>query len=273
MPEPLVPPTIDLLRHAVRLIGDALAVEGWHEQPTVLLHVRNGGADQIELGMATVDAHPADALIGTVAPDGWEALGMSQLGWARHFTELGSRRRVRVTTLVSRTGEQVTSLHDELGHAEDLPGVSEGRVADVLRRCLGLPTPPPGLLPTAAFAAGLWFHAVAAAAADGGPEPMRWDRAATLHPAGLPAGAGSADAVAACRRLVGTASWEDLRWQTVEGSWAVPGVSPALASWFDAGSFARWVAPDPVVVGNLTPHLERGAQKRLLDVLVSLGLA
>lgn len=272
MPDPTTPPTTDTMHAAVRSVDEALSSCGWASQPTVLLHLATSADGETELGMAPLDGHPVDALIGTVAPDSWDALGMSQLGWARTTAGDEPRRRVRVTTLLSRTAEHATLLRDaRSGAVEELGSACEGRVSDVLHRCLGLSTPPPCEVPEIWFAVGMWVGTLALAAATA-ERPLSWAAVVGLHPVEVDGDIGAGDMAAATAGVVGRTSWEDLRWQTVEGRWMVPGVPSALASWFDAGSFARWIRSDVAVVEQVAAQLVPDAALRLHAVLDALDL-
>jgi hypothetical protein len=150
-------------------------------------------------------------------------------------------RRARVVTLVSRTGTEhaVATLDD--GTVIDEPG--EGTVGDALRRCLGLPTPPPPCTTEELFNRH-WLLAVLAAG--GGTRPMTWRQAAGLHPCTLLA----ADLADPC-------TWADLRRMTAAGSIAPARLTADLAAWMDDGMFARWVMADLPPAQRLLDELAR----------------
>lgn len=263
-------PTARSLLALARIIDEGRAPRGWDRQPTLLIHATAPGADgAVDLGLREVDEHPVDALVGTVAPEEWDVVGCSQLGWAHRLDDRGRvaqprAHRVRITSLVSRSGAEIALVRHEGGDdAEEMPAGTAGRVPDVLRRCLGLPTPPPQV-PVACFFAALWCTAIAEAAGAGRGRILDWTGAERLHPAYRP-GRPLARSAAEQARGIG---WDGVRWQLVEGRWRLPGLEAELAAWFDDGSFARWIEPwaDPTA---LDPLLSADARRRLRRLLAA----
>jgi hypothetical protein len=105
--------------------------------------------------------HPVDALMGTVAPDDWSAIGVVATGRARRLDRpTAAMVPVLVVLLVDRSGAAVSLLprldgggRYEAVEAGDGP---EGLMLDLCRRALGLPTAPPGR-PPLAWWAQLWL--------------------------------------------------------------------------------------------------------------------
>lgn len=275
MARPTPKPTArdDLVRLAT-MLDEGFAGRGWHSQPGVLIHTTSiDDGSTFHLGLADLDGHPLDALVGTVAPDHWDACGASQLGWATPVQpdppngESQRRRRVRATSLVSRTAGEVTLLRfEDAGTAIEAPEEARGLVPDALRRCLHLPTPPPDV-PVATFFTAVWFGAVRAVGA-ASSRPLGWEQLQSLHPSHHP---GRPLAVTAREQASGI-GWDGLRWQTVERRWVVPSVSPELAAWFDDGSFARWIQPSSADLAAVTGLATRDAVLRMARLLGDLGV-
>lgn len=264
MPDSATPVANDLLRATARTLDTILLDRGWGAQPTVLVHLAARADGDIDLGLKEVDGHPADILIGCVAPEEWHALGVSQLGWAYDLSKSTTRRRIRITTLVSRTGSEAAVLRHESGdEVTEIDEPSEGRMSDILRRCLDVATPPPRDEPPTAIVAAAWLQAVS----DADRAPLGWRAVCSLHPA-PPAGDPTvADLIDAARALTGDTTWEELRWETIEGRWTLPQMSTTLASWFDQGSFARAVVPDLDTLDAVAPRLTLDARVRLEEAL------
>lgn len=192
-----------------------------------LIRVTRGG----EIAIRSLDGdHPFDALLGFVAPDDWEVLGVIAPGWGTLYEQNPpSRRRIRVIHVASRSGDEASLLRfagDDTATTAPPGELPAGRVADCLRRALNLPTPaePAESLST------LWVHRVLQALA------------ARLHPA---YGRRKVDAheVEAIVTSAAPSSWEDERWTVVqsEGSILMDGT---IAAWMDAGMYARYVLAD-----------------------------
>ena len=174
--------------------------------------------------------HPFDALLGFVAPEDWEVLGVIAPGWGTQYAkDPPLRRRLRVIHVASRAGEEASVLRwtgDAAAAAAPITERPVGRVADCLRRALDLPTPdePDQTLKT------LWVHRVMQALA------------ARRHPsfAGREVEAREIDGIVATAEPT---SWADERWSVVqsEGSVLMEG---AVAAWMDDGMFARYILAD-----------------------------
>ena len=181
-----------------------------------------------EIALRSLDGeHPFDALIGFDAPADWEVFGVVAPGWGTYYEgpRKGERRRCRAIFVASRRGEEASVLRfagDAAGIVMQTPQ-SPGRVADCVRRALDIPTPPAADASLVAY----WFDRVLQ------------KLAARRHPSARALGLVNVDEIDA---LVDgrPASWEDERWRVVqaEGNLHMDG---AVASWMDAGMFARFM--------------------------------
>jgi hypothetical protein len=139
-----------------------------------------------------------------------------------------------------------------LGWAMRLPDGTElnevpedGRMLDCLRRCLGLPTPPPpkgsGWVQSV-----LWLAAILE---EGGRTDRRlgWREILELHPVASgvlesPDIEVTEDNLLGLVRLASSIwTWERLRRDTIVNHWASQVVSAEVAAWMDEGMFARWI--------------------------------
>ena len=272
LPEP------DRLDRLVTLLDAAFRDEGWHQpHRLVSLEPDADDPDGLAFGFRVLPdgAHPLDHLLGFVAPPSWSALGLVCYGWASPPDAGGrpskhpERRRVRVVTLLDRSGDERATATLDDGRVVDEPGV--GTVADALRRCLGVATSPPPVSTAELFAA-LWLGRVAAA-----PSRVTWLEAVRLHPAMEALAVGGhrpqpEELVAAGRALHRSLPWGELRLRAAAGR-RDPGVEvPAdLAAWMDDGMFARWVLgglpPFPVLLDRCRPRLAPEVLRRLRRAL------
>jgi hypothetical protein len=221
--------TESLTRLALTIDADLGAVD---ELPTgdgsSLIRVTRTG----EIAVRSLDGeHPYDALLGFVAPEDWEVFGVIAPGWGTYWggPRKGERRRVRAIHIASRNGEEAGLLHfaGENQPAMQNAADSPGRVADCIRRALGLPTPDE---PDASLLAFWWDRTLRSVAAK-------------AHPAnnGRLVQVGELDA------LIGEkpTSWDDERWAAITNGGTVL-IDATLATWMDAGMFARTVLADMV---------------------------
>ena len=224
----------------------------------LLVHVVDHG-DDLDLATKALapGLHPFEALAGFRAPESWWAVGVRATGRARHLDRPDRARRSRITHLVARTGEECSVVHAG-GQRLPTPGPAEGTLADLCRRVLALPTPPPPAPPSALWTA-LWLDRVLSAW--NRPDRRRrllsaWHEIASLHPAwDDEPGAEGDDVVAAGRALAARWSWRDLR----HGRRAVPlpeGELPDdIARWMDDGFYARWTLGGLPAIGDLAHDL------------------
>lgn len=222
--------SFDPLDRVVTLLDDAFREGGWH-QPHFLVMVEDADGESFSLGTRPLppNSHPLEHLLGFVAPASWSAFGAVCFGRV-----VPGDRRARVVTLVARTGEQHAVASFDDGTVIDEPAA--GSVTDALRRCLGLPTPPPPCSTADVFASH-WLASVLAAG--GGTRRMTWAEVSSLraHPS------------------FGVVDWADLRRTVAAGSPAPAGVSADVAAWMDDGMFARWVMGGHPPVDRLVDQL------------------
>jgi hypothetical protein len=143
----------------------------------------------------------------------------------------------------------------------------QGRIPDLCRRALGLPTPAPagGSGPLHALR---WLDAVAVAALRA-PGRLSWPDVVACHPAAretptstsTTAGAdvpGPVELAVLAARHAASWPWERSRRACAERRWAIDGLAPEHAAWMDAGVFSRWslaTFPPPDELVGLAEHL------------------
>jgi hypothetical protein len=299
---PLLPEP-DRLDRLVTLLDAAAADGGWH-QPHRLVSVEPDGttttteADGDEpafaFGFRTLDEgqHPLDVLVGFRAPAAWVGLGVICFGWAspvadddldaarhtitgRRPSQHPERRRVRVTTLVDRDGEERATATLEDGTVVDEPGT--GTVTDALRRALGVPTAPPPV-GTAELFAAVWLADLAA-----GRRARTWAEAALRHPsmrllADRFPRPQPEELIGCGRSLHRTMTWERLRQRAADGrvDLDVPGIDASVAAWMDDGMFARWVLgtvpPLPRLLADVAAVLRPDVVRRVRRTLRAWNL-
>lgn len=242
--------TGEYIARLTRILSDGFANDGFGEQRFALIHVRERDdfPETFELGLRKdLDGHPVDVLLGFVCPAEWAAFGLSHVGWSSPMGAVRpsrhpQRERVRITTLVHRDGAIASVLRFENG--KELSDTSEchGMIPDVLRRALGVPTPPPAL-PLRAFMARLWLESVLREARR--RRPMTWKDVAALEP------------------HPSSESWSDLRWSVVTARRSLDEVTPEIAAWMDDGMFARWSAPDDSLFHRVERVIGPSAMRRV----------
>ena len=262
----------ELAGHLLSVGGDAVEEE---RRP---LWVRvfgppEGGEDDytIEVGGGP------DGLLGWTATSDCQAVGLVAAGTV---SVLGggpgedvadpADRRIRLVCILTRPGEMVWKVGlpspvDGLAHPPE-----EGRMVDCLRRCFGLPTPPPPDSP-ARLQVAAWLVAVLDAS-ERARRPMSWSDVAKLHPVAQVLGdhldRRCATDLTDLVRLAGSAwTWEDYRsYAATEGALDEL-IRPEVAAWMDDGMFARWVLaelPHPdVLLAAVRPCLAPSAARRL----------
>jgi hypothetical protein len=229
-----------------------------------------------------------DGLLGWVATPDCQAVGLVATGRLRALPGAPTgaidpgRDRLRLACLVTRHGEVVAkmALPDGAGNAlsrNDAPP-SEGRMLDSLRRCFGLPTPPPpvgpGRLQAVAWLVAILERGTAA------PRRLSWSDVSRLHPVALALGTdlGGSDArlLTGLLHLAASAwSWEDLRQQAERDAGLADVIDPKLAGWMDEGMFARWIlselpSPDELLA-RVRPYLAPSAARRLAHAVHASG--
>jgi hypothetical protein len=261
-------PDLDLLARFVELLVRSAGGRGG---PPTLLQLRAGAAG-LELAVAAVDdVHPG--LECLLVPPEWQGVGVLVAGraWSVEpggpagspmLVGAGEVVGTAVSALVVwRDGTTVSALSIDGGEPRvqveppdlDDPHRCVGRLVDMLRRSLGLPTPPPGFR-VDQLTTRLWLHRLLSAAAAGGalgPEAVE-----ALEPP-LPA------------------TWAACREQCALGGWPEIGVPPEVAAWMDEGVFAREALasfPDPFdALVDLAELLPRGTWVRLVEKVLAGG--
>jgi hypothetical protein len=223
------------------------------DDPQIIRVTRDGISEEgIDVGLRyidDIDDSVVTALTGFAASPDWLAIGVSTGGNAYPLgEERDERRRVRVVHLVTRAGNaaSVMRLAGEeprlvVGTADDETMI--GRVDDVCRRALGLPTAPAES--TLEFWALLWLEQLLQT----DEAPTKWVAVAAKHPAvemlvdAEPTftTAASQNLVRLGRRLSKIVDWSSLRTCCADGHDSFHGVPPVVARWLDDGAFSRWV--------------------------------
>lgn len=184
-----------------------------------------------EIAIRSLDGdHPFDALLGFVAPDDWEVLGVIAPGWGTQYGDTApKKRRIRVIHIASRMGDEASLVRfagDQAATSVSVDDRPAGRVADCVRRALNLPTTaePGETLST------LWVHRVMQALAS------------RLHPSfgRKRVEAHEIDDIVAC---AAPRSWSDERWAVVQSGGSIL-MDGAIAAWMDDGMYARYVLAD-----------------------------
>ena len=204
--------------------------------------------------------HPEAILLGLQAEPDWWAVGVVTSGQGLRLPAAGQQQHQQLSVAESAcrvavfTSRQATvgvvraidvdpsfELLDPTLAAAITDDEPEGAVVDLLRRVLGLSTPPPGRSASRALAT-LWLDA---ACRLDGPNKPGWSQLAQAHPLWSLYGRRRCSATtlgelsAAAANLLG---WSGLRHAWAERLWSISGHDRGLADWFDDGSFARWLA-------------------------------
>jgi hypothetical protein len=235
--------------------------------------------------------HPdLETMVGFVAPATCHAIAAVGYGWARHLEELspgggvavpapGERKRCRVVCLITRSGEMAGYLRTGPQVIVDEPP-TVGRVPDLMRRCFGLPTPPPEET-TDGILARMWLGNVLGAG-EQATTPLTWPTVAALHPAvQVAAQAGLTIPLDELTRILRVAaetwSWSHLSQQVAEDGWLAELLPEGAGGWMDEGILSRWLLASLADVDSLlaevTPLIAPAAARKLrvtlrrLDVL------
>lgn len=261
-PVPPVPPAPassrrPTLRELVDQLERVLEPMGW-DQPPVAVGI---GADgEIELALATGDmVDPIGSLVGIDAKRSWIAYGVVASGRVHDLEEEGGRcysrrrpveQRARMGHFVDRTGAVTAYFRLQGGPDRVCEEPSIGRVDDICRRALGLPTSMPAS-PVELLWACRWLERVLVAAAEHPTEVATWPRVAAHHAALARSTAADRaapesvdDLVVAGRWLAEQSPWEALRAQAARRERRFEAVTAAQARWMDAGMFSRWLLMD-----------------------------
>jgi hypothetical protein len=240
----------------VEALDDAAEHAGWG-QPPALVRITPPASipltEGFDLGIRTIDDDRSvvETLAGFVAPPDWLAVGVITEGNARHLEHhTAQRTRVRCVHLVERSGGTASTLRLQGGDVTVMEGNEpQGRIDDVCRRALGLPTAPPAHSSAELWAA-MWLSDVLATAAACDPAArLRWPAVAELHPALAmivqhePQWRGkTAESLGRLGDVLAEVqSWSVVREACAKGEWPVDDVPADVAAWLDDGAFSRWV--------------------------------
>jgi len=264
-----------LLERVVDVLLQARPDDG---EGAMLVHVV-ATEDGIDLGVKPVEGHPSEHLLGFVAPDEWDALGLVANGWASPMggvrpSQHPDRVRMSSAVLTCRDGRVFAKTVGADGTAHTRPP-SSGVLLDCLHRALGLDTAPPAGTTAELFALH-WLCAIAAR-----PETsMGWEAAGALHPAAellMADGETAADPallIEWAAALARVCDWTEARWRAIEHGWLEAEVSPTLAAWMDDGMFSRWVCPPGAVAAaadRAAAVLSADAHRHVRRVLRAVG--
>ncbi len=230
--------------------------------------------------------HPADILLGFVAPPSWTAFGLITAGRLHHLDATPwpdgatEGRTIRATVLLARTGETASIIEHAGQPLEFLPEPPQGWVADALARVLGRPTPPPAES-LAGWVETVWLDHIASLVLDQPGLVRSWPALARLHPL-APDGPAVPGAVLAAQSaaLNRQSHWGRIRRLWGESLSERPPVSPpggtsiAPENWFDDGSFARWsqrnLPPGEAVLPAILNGLPDALARELLEALTTV---
>lgn len=199
------------------------------------VHPHDDGPIDVEVLGATVDD-----MLGATAPRRWQGIIVAT---TRPDPALPDGDPVRMALGVGRAG----AASVQIGRGAVVSTVGEaaaGTALDLARRVLGLPTPPARVSVDEVVLA-LWLDNVVAMALEDGTG-LRRSEILAAHPLASEVGPEPRALVTARDQMPVT--WENVRTEVVAGRHRWLDVAPAVAAWFDAGSFARWVAsfvPEP----------------------------
>lgn len=215
-------------------------------------------------------------ILGWVAPKSCAAVAAVATGRFRQMDESvepparlipGLSGGLRISCVVDRSGAVGWKLLLPDGSEfADVP--EEGRMLDSLRRCLGLPTPPPPC-PMGRLHSITWMRLLKAFADQEGCQ-LAWCDALNLHPVVLIAREFD-EAEAIIRSQARSQSWDHLRVAIAAHEKDFWDPSPRLASWMDEGMFARWTLDCmPTVeemLEDVRPRLVPSAARKLTHLV------
>lgn len=213
---------------------------------------------------AIVRVRDPDDLIGTVADRSWWGVGLVLTGRATvagdtddahddPARELGApaprggrspSHGVTVGYVATRHGRGALAIRD----GDDVQVVGDGvtgYVADVVRRVLGIGTPPEPTT-TAVFVVACWLRRLLDVAADPATSHRlaRWSDAVALHPAVLDGdgrGLDPDDLAHLTDAMAREVGWRRMRELAIAGQVDVAGLTPGEVAWMDWPFFARWM--------------------------------
>ncbi|MCC6436340.1 MAG: hypothetical protein IT196_14995 [Acidimicrobiales bacterium] len=256
----------DVLAQVAELLGDAATSDSADAAVGVRLT-----EDGVELHLRTAPhgLHVAELLVGFDAPAEWDAIGVIAHG--RAFPVASGRAAAQPVTVVhlqARSGA-ACSRYGPPGGAPQVDTFAEGRVAELCRRCVGLPNPPPLVSPLHWWAVA-WLDELAATPA---VELFRRERELVeLFPGGEPFGAErTLSALEEHGRLLEhSCPWPCLRAAVAAGTIEMPGVAPDEAAWLDDGLFSRFAMGGLAHPAALFEELRERLQPELHGALGAL---
>jgi hypothetical protein len=263
--------------------GDEVAERGC----PIWVRVLDPPDDDQEDGFALAMSDEPDGLLGWVATPDCRAVGLIASGRLRGLPGAPAgavdprHDRLRLACLVTRHGEVAwkVDLPDGMGSGltqDDAP--SEGRMLDSLRRCFGLPTPPPPVGP-GRLQAVAWLVSILEQGASS-RRRLTWSDVSRLHPVALALGTdlrgSDAGLLPGLLRMAGSAwSWEDFRQHAERDGSLADVIDPRLAGWMDEGMFARWILSDlpspDELLASVRPYLAPSAARRLTHAVHASG--
>jgi hypothetical protein len=263
--------------------GDEVAERGC----PIWVRILDTPDDGQEDGFALAMSDEPDGLLGWVATPDCRAVGLIASGRLRALPGAAAgavgpaRDRLRLACLVTRNGDVAwkMELPDGTGRGltqDDAP--SEGRMLDSLRRCFGLPTPPPPVGP-GRLQAVAWLVSILEQGA-GSRQRLTWSDISRLHPVALALQTdlrgSDAGVLPGLLRMAGSAwSWEDFRQHAERDGSLADVIDPKLAGWMDEGMFARWILSDlpspDELLARVRPYLAPSAARRLTHAVHASG--
>jgi len=223
-------------------IGQALALAIVEVEPD----------EHVDIAINPLPSHdPVASLYGFVAPPQWLAFGIAAS--AATLGDGGASDRIRIVFLVDRGGRAVHAARGIVLTAN--ADRATGRVPDICRRVLGLPTAPPSSDPRVLWDVD-WLDRILAQrlAADLGSPPPSWQDVYALR---------------RHRRSDG-APWAILRREVAAGLLDV-GLPADLAAWMDDGMFERELLaryPDrSYILADLAELLPRPLMRTIIGML------
>lgn len=248
-----------------------------------VVHVRvDRQAETLDLGLWDVPpapGHPIDPLVGFVAPASWGAVGLVSSGRLRRLDRPDDEPRATLSTvLISRDGSAASIIAAPGDDEQILDEPPVGLVPDVLRRVLELPTPPPDAS-TATVVELTWLDRIAAGLLHARSRGRSWRWLADRHPLRGGGPVPSPEELAARTASYGEErTWAGLRLLAVAQDlpatrYGPPGGTTAPAcTWFDDGSFSRWLLSSLPPAEALVPDLLAVLPGHVgADLLVALG--
>ena len=248
-----------------------------------LVYVRTDPDDAtLDLGFWEIPpgvGHPIEPLVGFVAPEAWDAIGLISTGRLRHLDRPDADPQPTVSTvLLHRDGTSASVIGAPGGPERAIDDPPAGLVPDVLNRVLGRPTPPPDT-PTGTMVELTWLDRIAAGLLHQRSRGRSWRWLADRHPLRGSGPVPGPDELAARTAAYSVErTWAGLRLLAVTQDLPAvrcgpPGGATAPAcTWFDDGSLSRWLLSRQPPAEALVPDLLSILPSHVgADLLVALG--